>query len=756
MGPGHPPRNRPAHGLAVSPDGAHRARRRRAGAVLLHLVFRRFRAPPAPLRGGDGGVRRCHVRPRGGRQPGPALHLLGDHLRPELPAGRPLRGTGLVPPSRHAGAPGHHARRPGDARRHDHPRPGGRDVPAQRDRGRATRRNRRPLGTGAGDPRRHQQIGHRATALLAPRRHDRAHPGQRLPALGSHGQSRCLPHRRHEPRDVRLVHLAAAAHRPGAGLPAHGRLAGTAGDRPQAGTGVRNGLPAGLPAGPGRDRLAGHHARRAHHAAGALPVQIGAVHVRRRDRQDHRHPRDPGTVRARPKTARPRRVLRPGRRVDGRTAALPRVRRQRSRVRHRAHRGAPARHAVAGRHRRPRGRLHPDLLLHRPPAHGRLPFQAGLRGRDQPGGRRLQARRRTLPVRARAAGHRRPGPGTVVGARRGTDLQLRGHRVPARQPLVRRRDLPSRPVARPRHPAGAHRGRLPAGHHALRRPAHRRAHAVRVAGARQRRPDLRRGPAVLRRALPAPDRQHPTWLAPADPRDHPAHPRAVPVRLAARRHPRGPAHGAGRQPGRADRHDPHDHRGRRGHRAAQPTGRRDRHVRDRLRRGRGVRLPRSPGPRPDPGARRDPHDGHLRAGPAHHAGRGAAVQRVPSAARLARDRGGSARRRRRRLRHQRPPAPGRLHRLRRHRLPDRQRCQRRQRHARRHPRLGHPRRDHGAARGRDRRRQPRLPQPTLRLRPAHRRCGQDPLRPARNGGRPHRHRGARGLPRPLARRRHRP
>ena len=379
MGPGHPSRDRPAHGLAISTDGAHRTRCRRTGAVLLHLVFRRLRTSAAPVRGRARGLCGRHVRPGRGRQHDPALHLLGDHLRPELPAGRPLRGAGLVPTRCDSGTAGHHPRWPGDARRHDHPGPGVRDVPAQRDRRLAAVRHPHPLGTGAGDPGRHQQIGHRTTALLAPRRHDRTHPGQRLSALGSHGQGRCLPHRRHESGLVRLVHVATAAHRPGPGLPAHGRLACTARDRPQAGTGLRYGLPAGLPAGAGRHRLARHHARRAHHAARALAVQVGAVHVRRRDRQDHRHPRDPGTVRTRPQATRPRRVLHPRRGVDGRPAAVPRVRRQGGRVRHRAHRGTPARHAVAGHHRRSRVRLDPHLLLHRTPGHGSLPLQGGLR-----------------------------------------------------------------------------------------------------------------------------------------------------------------------------------------------------------------------------------------------------------------------------------------------------------------------------------------------------------------------------------------
>ena len=344
----------------------------------------------------------------------------------------------------------------------------------------------------------------------------------------------------------------------------------------------------------------------------------------------------------------------------------------------------------------------------------------------------------------------------MVGPRRDPARTLRRHGVPARQHVVRRGGLPPGPVARIRDPAGAHLGRIPAGHDAVRRPAHRRAHAVRVAGPGQRRPNLRRCPALLRRTLPASDRQHPAWLAPADPRDHPGHPRGVPVRLAARRHPRRPTHGAGGQPGRADRDHPHDDRCGRCRGTAQSSRRRDRHVRDRLRRGRGVRVPRRPRLGPDPGARRDPDDGHVRAGPSHDAGRGPVVRRIPSTPCLARYRCGPARRRRRRLRDQRPPAPGGLQRLRRHRLPDRGRLQRRQRHARGHPRLGHPRRDHGAARRRHRRRQPGLPEPSLRLRPAHRRRGEDPLRPARHRGRPHRHRGARGLPRPVAGRRDRP
>ena len=141
-------------------------------------------------------VRRRHGRPRPGRQPAPALHVLGAHVGHVVPPHRqrPRRRPG--PGRRPAGPARHQRRRPGHARRLRAPRAGRRHLPAQRD-----RRRRRRSGTavtvalvlvllGAFD-----QVGPVPVPLLAAGRHGGADAGQRLPPLGHHGEGRRLPRR---------------------------------------------------------------------------------------------------------------------------------------------------------------------------------------------------------------------------------------------------------------------------------------------------------------------------------------------------------------------------------------------------------------------------------------------------------------------------------------------------------------------------------------------------------------------------------
>src|SRR5699024_5012808 len=97
---------------------------------------------------------------------------------------------------------------------------------------------------------------------------------------------------------------------------------------------------------------------------------------RGRDRQDHRHPGHPRAVGAGQDTPRAAGGVRPGVRLDGRPAPVPWFRGQGGRVLDRAVRGATARDARPGRHRRSGRRLGPHLQLHRAPALRRLRTKA--------------------------------------------------------------------------------------------------------------------------------------------------------------------------------------------------------------------------------------------------------------------------------------------------------------------------------------------------------------------------------------------
>ena len=128
---------------------------------------------------------------------------------------------------------------------------------------------------------------------------------------------------------------------------AAGRLARGARIRPQADPRVRHGQPARVDHRDGRRRRRRPDAGRAGHAVRARHVQGRAVHGRRRHRPRHRHPRHPQAGLAR--TPQPAAAVRHRRRRDrehGRTAPVPRLRRQGGRLRNRR---CTARHSAPRR-----------------------------------------------------------------------------------------------------------------------------------------------------------------------------------------------------------------------------------------------------------------------------------------------------------------------------------------------------------------------------------------------------------------------
>ena len=116
-----------------------------AGVGVLVLVYAaRYFAADAPDLGRLAGLLVLFAgadgRPRPGRPPAPALHVLGADVGHVVPADRQRHTDATRPRRRAARAAGHRRRRPRDARRVRAARPGGRHLPAQRDRRRPARR----------------------------------------------------------------------------------------------------------------------------------------------------------------------------------------------------------------------------------------------------------------------------------------------------------------------------------------------------------------------------------------------------------------------------------------------------------------------------------------------------------------------------------------------------------------------------------------------------------------------------------------
>ena len=290
-------RARVPHGRAGRVHVPDRAGSRRAGPGLLRPLLPGARAAQRGVRRAAAGVRRRDVRARHHGRPDGALHLLGDHVRPVLPADRLLGPPHLRPPLRHHRPDRHHVRRPGHARGPDHAGPlrrvladlrragRGPRPPRGRRRARPVRGRRRPRAD-----RRADQVRPGAVPLLAAGRDGRPDPGLGLPARGRDGEGRRLPRGPPGPRLPRAGHVAGARARPGPVDPPAGRLAGPAADRRQARARLRHGLPARLPHGGQRAGRPRRGAGRPRDAPGARPVQGPAVHGGRHHRPRGRHP----------------------------------------------------------------------------------------------------------------------------------------------------------------------------------------------------------------------------------------------------------------------------------------------------------------------------------------------------------------------------------------------------------------------------------------------------------------------------------
>ena len=265
-----------------------RERRRGPRAALLRLVLQARRPQPVALHRRLHRLRRRDVRPRRRRQPPRAVHLLGaDHgllLHPHRAQPRPLR----QPPLGHAGPARDDLRRARDARRHGHPR---RDLELhdQRD------AREPPAGRRAHDhrgharpPRRPDEVRADPLPLLAPRRHGRTDPGQRLPARRVHGQGRHLPHPAARPGLRHRPGLAPRGHRPRHRHDDHRRLARPPPGRHQAAPRLRHREPARHDDRALRRR---QQVRRLGHARPrdvARALQVHALLRRRHHRQGHR------------------------------------------------------------------------------------------------------------------------------------------------------------------------------------------------------------------------------------------------------------------------------------------------------------------------------------------------------------------------------------------------------------------------------------------------------------------------------------
>ncbi len=302
---------------------------------LLRELLRGRRARPRAVRGLPGRLRRSDARPRHERRHAPALHLLGDHHRPVVPAHRARRTRASEPRRGEPGTRGHHVRRTGDAGRDRDHRAAGRDVPALRG-GVRPATERRPAHLGGRRPparRRVHQVRADPVPLLAARRDGGPHPSERLPARCSDGEGRDLPGGAPRARLRPPAVVAVQRARRGRCDDAARRLPGVASERPEAAARLRHRQPARLPHRVARHRDATGRPRRPDDAARPRALQGQPLPDRGRDRPRDRHPRSARSVRPTFLDAGPHRRRRPGRRVDGGTAAAAGVRRQGGRLR---------------------------------------------------------------------------------------------------------------------------------------------------------------------------------------------------------------------------------------------------------------------------------------------------------------------------------------------------------------------------------------------------------------------------------------
>lgn len=238
---------RPAPGRTRRTHGAARSGRRHARPALLRLLLHRRHPATGGIRREPARLRRCHARPRPRRRPDLALCVLGADHGLLLPADRIRQRTAAQPPLRPPGAHRHHARRTRHAGRLSDHRPGIGHLPHLRDPRRPARREPRRLrGRGADPVRGPVEIGDLAVQPLAPERHGRAHPRQRLSARRGHGQGRRLSRRPARPGLRRRTRLAARRDDPRRRDDAARRLAGPAAPRPEARPRLRHRQPARL------------------------------------------------------------------------------------------------------------------------------------------------------------------------------------------------------------------------------------------------------------------------------------------------------------------------------------------------------------------------------------------------------------------------------------------------------------------------------------------------------------------------------
>ena len=199
------PRHRPARHHPVLADAPTGRGRRSTRAHLLRALLQSGRPGARPLHQRLRRLRRRHAGPGPRRQPAAALRLLGRHHDPQLPADRSQARAAGRPARRQPGPHRHHRRRPGHADRVHHARRVRRHVPLVADRRGRCPAGWRVPGHGAGaDPcRRHLQVGDLPGQLLVAGGDGRPDPGERVPALGGHGQGRRLPDRVCSPRSSR-------------------------------------------------------------------------------------------------------------------------------------------------------------------------------------------------------------------------------------------------------------------------------------------------------------------------------------------------------------------------------------------------------------------------------------------------------------------------------------------------------------------------------------------------------------------------
>ena len=248
------------HRLQVRRAFGHHGRARpgcrHAHPGLLRPLLHRRRTSTRYLRRRDGRLRGCHVRASDQRQHAASLRVLGTDDGPVVPARGSLRRTRHQPPRRDPGTAGHHRGWSGDVGRHDHPRPGRRQLQPVRT-GREPADGVAPVRRDRPDPDRCAlQIGNRAPALLASRCNGRANPCQRLSSRCCNGQGRYLPRRAPGSRVRRFAAVAHHHHQFGSAVDDPRRLASHARVRPQTRPRLRNRQPTRLHDGPGRHRHA--------------------------------------------------------------------------------------------------------------------------------------------------------------------------------------------------------------------------------------------------------------------------------------------------------------------------------------------------------------------------------------------------------------------------------------------------------------------------------------------------------------------